>query len=53
MNNWNETISNLMKIDIDQVVLTEKHKEVRKEFIDVTKELSGNHDERKVSVHLA
>ena len=53
MNNWNETISNLMKIDIDQVVLTEKHKEARKEFIDVTKELSGNHDERKVSVHLA
>lgn len=51
MNNWNNTIANLMKMDVDQMPLTERQKEARKEFIDATKELFGNHDERKASVH--
>lgn len=53
MDNWNNTIANLMKMDVDQMPLTERQKEARKEFIDATKELFGNHDERKASVHFA
>ena len=53
MDNWNNTIANLMKMDVDQMPLTERQKEARKEFIDATKELFGNHDERKSSVHFA
>ena len=40
-------------MDVDQMPLTERQKEARKEFIDATKELFGNHDERKASVHFA
>lgn len=53
MDNWNNTIANLMKMDVDQMPLTERQKEARKEFVDATKELFGNHDERKASVHFA
>lgn len=53
MDTWNNTIANLMKMDADQMPLTERQKEARKEFIDATKELFGNHDERKASVHFA
>lgn len=53
MDTWNNTIANLMKMDVDQMPLTERQKEARKEFIDATKELFGNHDERKASVHFA
>ena len=53
MDNWNNIIANLMKMDVDQMPLTERQKEARKEFIDATKELFGNHDERKASVHFA
>ena len=34
-------------------LMSERQKEARKEFIDATKELFGNHDERKASVHFA
>lgn len=53
MDNWNNTIANIMKMDVDQMPLTERQKEARKEFVDATKELFGNHDERKASVHFA
>ena len=53
MDTWNNTIANLMKMDIEQMALTERQKEIRKESIDATKELFGNHDERKASVHFA
>lgn len=53
MDNWNNIIANLMKMDVDQMPLTERQKDARKEFIDATKELFGNHDERKASVHFA
>ncbi len=53
MDNWNNTIANLMKMDVGQMPLTESQKEARKEFIDATKELFGNHDEKKASVHFA
>ncbi len=53
MDNWNNTIANLMKMDVEQMPLPESQKEARKEFIDATKELFGNHDEKKASVHFA
>lgn len=51
MDTWNTTIANLIKIDVEQMPLTERQKKTRKEFIDATKELFSNPDERKASVH--
>ena len=53
MDTWNNTMADLIKMDVAQMPLTERQKEARNEFIDATKELFGNHDERKASVHFA
>lgn len=53
MDNWNNTIANLIKMDVERMKFSESQKEARKEFIDATKELFANNDARKASVHFA
>lgn len=53
-NNLQEFITELLKLRIDnQIGISEKEKEARKEFIEGTKELFINNDEKKASIHFA
>ena len=53
-NNLQEFITELLKLRIDdQIGISEKEKEIRKEFIDGTKELFINNDEKQASIHFA
>ena len=50
---WSELIAEIIKTDLNNLNIPEIQKEMRRQFIDATKELFVNQDEKKAAVHFS